>query len=97
MHILTLTADHSTAALRFAMLASLPRPTRKETDARDRAEHATRVALYRIAAHVADNSAELRLKADYLTARIAMGEALEPDMLAALLLSLSRFNLPHHA
>jgi hypothetical protein len=79
------------------MLASLPRPTRAEDNARDRAEHAARMTLYRVAAHVANDSAELRHKAEYLSARLAMGDVLEPDMLAALLLSTARFNSPHHA
>lgn len=97
MHILTLTTDHSGAALRWAMLASLPRPTVAEADARDRAQLAAAAALARVVAHVPDSSSELRLKADYLASRLAMGDVFETDMLAALFASLSRFNLPHHA
>ena len=97
MHLLALTSAHSTAALRFAMLASLPCPTTDERAARDQAQADARVAFARVVAHVPDSASELRLKADYLASRVAMGDQLDGHAMATLLASLSRFNLPHHA
>jgi hypothetical protein len=97
MHLLALTSAHCTAALRFAMLASLPSPTTDERAAREHAETEARLTFARVVAHVPDSASELRLKADYLASRLAMGDQLDGHAMAKLLASLSRFNLPHHA
>jgi Xaa-Pro aminopeptidase len=100
MDILRLTNEHSTAALRFALVASVidtDKATPAETQQWEAACDAVAAALERVMRHVPSSATELRLQADYLAARLAMGDQLPPDLLAAHFRAVAIFNLPHHA
>lgn len=96
MDIQRLTNEHSTAALRFALLASvaMEAATPAELQARDEAQEAATDALARVLRHLPASSTELRLQADYIAARLDMGDTIDPSLLRAHFRALSMFNLP---